>query len=257
MTGIVTLPLVPLRTSQSEQSEMISQLLFGERVEIVETYEHWFLVKNPTDMLEGFADRRMIKILTSEQAREFTDKIPHCISVPLLACTNNENENMILPGGSLLPNYVDGKSVIIDETFTIKTGEQALSGEEAGDHFCWLAKQYLNAPYLSGGKSIFGIDASGLIQVVFSIGGIALPRNAAQQVEFGQVIDFLSEVKAGDLAFFENTDGKISHVGIMLNPNQIIHASGYVKIDSIDYQGIISSTTGEYSHKLRVIKRII
>ena len=248
---------MPLRLSQSEQSEMISQLLFGERVEIIETYENCLFVKNLSDKLEGFVDKRMIKTLTVEQSQEFTDRVPYCISVPLLACKNNKNENLFLPGGSLLQNYEGGKSIIADETFTISSGEHTLYGEEAGEHFCWLAKQYLNAPYLWGGKSILGIDAPGLIQVIFSIGGKTLPRIAAQQVEFGQVIDFLSETKPGDLAFFEDSDGKITHVGIMLNPNQIIHASGTVKIDSIDYQGIISSTTGEYTHKLRVIKRLI
>ena len=257
MTGIVTLALVPVRASVSQQSEMNSQLLFGECVEILESCNGCLYVKNQTDSCAGWVDQEMIKILTSDQAAEFTNKTPHCISVPLLECKNDANESMILVGGSLLQNFKDDKSVIVDKTFTILTGEQTFLGQEAGEHFCWLAKQYINAPYLWGGKSILGIDAPGLVQVVFSIGGIQLPRNEAHQVEFGQVIDFLSEVKAGDLAFFENSESKITHVGILLNPNQIIHASGFVKIDSIDYQGIISSSTGEYTHKLRVIKRII
>jgi gamma-D-glutamyl-L-lysine dipeptidyl-peptidase len=257
MTGIITLPLVPLRVEASERSEMVSQLLFGECVEILETRDSWLRLRNLSDNFSGWADRKMIKTLTSEEALSFTDIAPHCISVPLMMCKNASDENLLLPGGSLLPNYAVGKCVIADEVFTVESNEQAFFEPENAEQFSSLAKQYLNAPYLLGGKSIFGIDCSGLVQVIYSIGGIFLPRETSQQVEYGEVIDFLSEAKEGDLAFFENTEGKIIHVGIMLNSHQIIHASGRVKIETIDNQGIISSHNGEYSHKLRVIKRII
>ncbi len=139
----------------------------------------------------------------------------------------------------------------------MSTTPEPLAPESLNDKVINLVSQYLNAPYLSGGKTIFGMDSSGLVQVIFAMCGIPLPRLASLQVEFGQVIDFLFEVKAGDLAFFENDEGKIIHVGILLNSHQIIHSSGFVKIDIIDSQGIISGHTSEYSHKLRVIKRLI
>ena len=255
MTGIVTLPLVPLRISNSEQSEMTSQLLFGEHVEILETREPWLLVRNCNDNFCGWVDRKMLTLLTKQKV--LVEITPHCVSVPLLTCRNSENQNIFIPGGSLLPRFSSGKSQIGNEVFSVDSKLEYFSETVDGDKLCELAKQYLNAPQLSGGKTIMGIDCSGLVQVVFSIGGILLPREVALQVEKGEVIDFLSEVKAGDLAFFENTEGKIVHVGIMLNSHQVIHAFGHVKIEAIDYQGIISSQSGEYTHKLRVIKRLL
>lgn len=257
MTGIVTLPLVPLYATASEQSEMTSQLLFGERLEIIETSEGWIYIRNHSDNFKGWADRKMIKLLTNEQALIYSNITPHCISVPLLACKKTNGENILLPGGSLLPDYSDGTCTIVGETFTVKTREQLFTEPHTGEQFSSMAKQYLNAPYLWGGKSIFGIDCSGLVQLVYAIGGIFLPRDASQQVEKGEVIDFLSEAKAGDLAFFENSEGEITHVGILLSSNQIIHASGWVKIENIDNQGIISSQNKEYTHKLRLIKRLV
>jgi cell wall-associated NlpC family hydrolase len=248
---------VPLRSNDSELSEMTSQLLFGERVEIIETRERWLLVRNLSDNYVGWVDAKMITLLTTEDDQAFKGTIPHCVSIPLLQCKNNAGENMTLPGGSLLPFLNNGKCVIGNEEFTIESEEQTFSEPKGGEQISILAKQYLNAPQLWGGKTILGIDCSGLVQVAFSIGGIFLPRNTSQQVELGEVIDFLSEAKVGDLAFFENAEGKIIHVGIMLNSHQIIHVYGCVKIETIDYQGIISAQTGEYTYKLRVIKRLL
>jgi len=250
MTGIVTLPLVPLRNNDSEQSEMTSQLLFGEQVEIIDTRERWLLVRNLNDSFTGWVDRKMITPLTEhETVKNIT---PQRVSVPLFICKNSANETFYIPGGSLIPHWSIGK-----EVFSIESEPEYFSEPIDGDKLCELAKKYLNAPQLNGGKTILGIDCSGLVQVAFSIGGILLPREVSQQVEKGEVIDFLSEVKAGDLAFFENSEGKIVHVGIMLNSHQIIHTFGHVKIETIDYQGIISSQNGEYTHKLRVIKRLL
>lgn len=118
-----------------------------------------------------------------------------------------------------------------------------------------VARRYLDVPYLWGGKSLFGIDCSGFCQQVFRQFGIKLPRDAYQQVEHGEVVGFLQEVVCGDLAFFDNEEGRITHVGMMLNIHEIIHSSGKVRIDKIDHQGIINSETGVRTHQLRIIKR--
>jgi cell wall-associated NlpC family hydrolase len=257
MTGIITHPIIPLRASDNDISEMTSQLLFGERVEIIETRENWLLVRSQSDNYVGWVNREMVKLLNLKQEQSLIGILPYCVSRPLLVCQNSANQNVYLPGGSLLPAYKNGKCTIGDETFTLNTIEETFSTKIDGEKLAEIAKQYLNAPYLKGGKSIFGIDSSGLIQVVYSIGGILLPRDAAKQVDSGIVIDFISEAKAGDLAFFENAEGNIVHVGILLNQNQIIHLAGCVHIETIDSQGIISSETGKYTHKLRVIKRLV
>ncbi len=258
MTGIITLPLVPLRESNSERSEMTSQLLFGELVEIIEERESWFFVCNLADNYSGWIDSKMIKKLETEELSVLQNSPVFRITIPVSVCKKTTSDaTMFLPGGSILYGIVDNELIIADENYIVEKSDIFVSKEVDGNQIIRLAIQYLNAPYLWGGKSILGLDCSGLTQLVFSISGIQLKRDASQQVEEGEVIDFLSEAQAGDLAFFENKEGKIIHVGILLNSQQIIHASGSVKIDNIDSQGIISSHTGEYSHKLRVIKRII
>jgi len=258
MTGIVNLPLVPLRESDSERSEMTSQLLFGECVEILETREHWLLLRNHSDNYVGWADKKMIRILKKQEEQQLSVSKSYCVSYPLMKGEDRATgETLILPGGSKLIGFNGTEMKVDDKRFQFDPVHLTAIDKKNSNHLIELAKQYLNAPYLWGGKTIMGIDCSGLVQVIFSICGIQLPRDASQQVEYGKVIDFLSEVKAGDLAFFENTEGKIIHVGILLNSHQIIHASGWVKIETIDSQGIISGQTGEYSHNLRVVKRLL
>jgi len=257
MLGIISIPLVPLRESENERSEMTSQLLFGECVEVLEAHDNWLLVQNLSDKYIGWADRKMIQILNEVGKRTILKKKPWCVSNQLLVYKDvNSKLDMILPGGSMIHDFDGiGKN---EYDFTLsRSGNYLISDVISGSGLIDFAKKYLNTPYLWGGKTILGIDCSGFVQVVFSIFGIQLPRDASQQVEQGNVIDFLTEVKAGDLAFFENSDGKIIHVGILINSKMIIHASGWVKIDTIDSQGIFSIQMGEYTHKLRVIKRLI
>ena len=258
MKGIITLPLVPLRESENEQSELVSQLLFGERVEIIEKRERWLFVRNLTDDYRGWVDRKMIQTLSDSINEQIVKVTKYIIQVPIIICNKTAtNEKMFLPGGSILNADGYGKFAVGAETFSLDPVELVLPVEITGWKLIQLARQYLNAPYLWGGKSIMGIDCSGLVQIVFAMCGIQLPRDASEQVESGNIIDFLSESREGDLAFFENKEGRIVHVGILLNSHQIIHASGCVKIEDIDTQGIISSQTGKYTHQLRIVKRII
>lgn len=115
---------------------------------------------------------------------------------------------------------------------------------------------YLNAPYQWGGKSPFGIDCSGFTQMVYRLAGYQLKRDASQQVMQGKTVA-LSDAQVGDLAFFTNEAGRITHVGLMLDNNRIMHASGKVRIDTLDEQGIIHHETKQYTHQLNIMKRII
>jgi hypothetical protein len=258
MNGIITLPLVPLRQNDSEISEMTSQLLFGERVEIEEVNERWLFVRNLSDNYTGWVDRKMIQILSNHEEKQLNSVNSFCMPIPLVLCNIiNTGEKMYIPGGSILHGFTEHKCKIGDEIYEINLQGSTNLQEITSERILYLATQYLNAPYLWGGKTIMGIDCSGFVQVIYALCQIQLPRDASMQVEKGQVIDFLSQSQAGDLAFFENAEGKIIHVGLLYNNHQIIHASGWVKIESIDTHGIISSKTGEYTHKLRVIKRLI
>ena len=258
MNAIINLPLVPIRESDNERSELYSQLLFGEKVEILEIRDRWQFVRNKDDNYRGWVDRKMIHILTPEEEEQIERKAKYTVPVPMILCEETSTkQKMFLPGGSII--HTDSPCIFTlgNKTYSVNSDELKTKEEITGHDLVNIALQYLNAPYLWGGKSIFGIDCSGLVQVVYSIFGIQLLRDASEQVESGQLIDFLSECRAGDLAFFENADGRIIHVGILINSNQIIHSSGWVKIENIDSNGIISEQSGEYSHKLRVIKRYI
>ena len=259
MYGLITHPLVPLRAGNSECSEMISQLLFGEYVKILEKHEKWLYVENITDGYTGWADIKMINPVTDsvfqKSRQQKTNRLLHPYNI---IYNTKTNQSKLLPGGSVIHDLNGDEFSVDGEIWSLIEPDSFVCGKFVDVHrILETAKQYLNAPYLWGGKSVLGIDCSGLVQVVYSIGGYMLPRDASQQVVQGELVDFLSESMPGDLAFFGSEEGDITHVGILIDNASIIHASGWVKIENIDSQGIISSKTGEYTHQLRVIKRII
>ncbi|MEA4985775.1 Dipeptidyl-peptidase 6 [bioreactor metagenome] len=259
MYGLITHPLVPLRAGNSERSEMISQLLFGEYVKILEKHEKWLYVENITDGYTGWADIKMINPVTDsvfqKSRQQKTNRLLHPYNI---IYNTKTNQSKLLPGGSVIHDLNGDEFSVDGEIWSLIEPDSFVCGKFVDVHrILETAKQYLNAPYLWGGKSVLGIDCSGLVQVVYSIGGYMLPRDASQQVVQGELVDFLSESMPGDLAFFGSEEGDITHVGILIDNASIIHASGWVKIENIDSQGIISSKTGEYTHQLRVIKRII
>lgn len=257
MYSIVSLPLIPLRSEPSERSEMVSQLLFGEQIEIIENENDWYYVRNLSDDYFGWIAQRTVhrKYMTDEIVD--TSKFSVAKTAQVVCFKTSSVEKITLPGGSLLPPVNKDQFELNGEIYQIAQVEPIYSKNDPKQLIVELASQYLNAPYLWGGKSLFGIDCSGLTQLIFSMIGISLPRDASQQVEMGETVDFLQESQPGDLAFFENSEGNIVHVGILINSHQIIHASASVKREIIDSNGIISSQTGEYSHQLRIIKRLI
>lgn len=248
--GIVTLPLIPMRKSASHRAEMISQLIFGECFTILEAQDGWIYIENNADDYLGWIERKQIILVPEATANAWINQPKRAVSsvFTTLACHSTESTLMI-PAGALLP---------LEPNFTIERLSYSQHPlESKPTEVVGLAKQFLNAPYLWGGKSIMGLDCSGFSQTVFRIMGYNLPRDAWQQAEIGRDVEFLEEAVTGDLAYFHNDEGRITHVGILISPTQIIHCSGSVRIDTIDDHGIFNNETGGYTHQLRFIKRVI
>lgn len=254
--GICPLSVVPLRSSSSDKSEMVSQLLFGEMVELLEKRGQWLKVRCTWDNYIGWADAKQIKVLSKEDYETYSGNFAY--SLELVQGAMGDGHYLPITIGATLPNFDGIKFHLNGSSFTFSG--QAITPvdiEPSAELVLKISRRYLYAPYLWGGRSPMGIDCSGFTQVVFKMVGLSLPRDASDQVEKGELIDFIEESTAGDLAFFENRKGKITHVGIIMPEGYIIHASGQVKIDKIDHYGIFNEATQRYTHRLRVIKRIL
>jgi len=251
--GISELSIISVRKEPSHQSEMTSQILFGETFQIIENTYKWSYVKITFDNYEGWIDSNSITEL-SEDSFNHINSNPSPVTQNLSnVILNDKNEQIILQMGSTLPNFNK-----VNKSFIINKNQYQLLGKynDNKPDIDNLSKLFLNCPYLWGGKNPFGIDCSGFVQVVFKVIGEKLPRDANQQVNLGSTVNFISDSKPGDLAFFDDAEGNIIHVGIILNNNEIIHAYGKVRIDKLDQQGIYNLDLKKYTHTLRIIKRI-
>lgn len=277
--GICTMPLLPVRSEPSERSEMTTQLLFGELFEVLEEKGTWSRIKNVTDGYTGWATTKMLLKLTPAQFKELTTAVPYLTRFVVTPCFPEGNETiprLFIPAGSRLYDFDETSGVfsffrlrtITDNTKEVKkekwfinahigTITNSFSSTYAPKSIIDNAFCFLHAPYLWGGKSIFGMDCSGFVQIVFSFLGINLPRDARDQALIGEPVPDLSAVKTADLAFFADAEGRVVHVGILIDPYHIIHASGDVHFDTFDYHGIYSEKMKQYTHLLWGVRRVL
>ncbi|WP_370479408.1 C40 family peptidase [Tamlana flava] len=246
--GICNLSIVPLRNEPADTSELVSQVLYGEFFKILEQRRNWSRIRLSFDKYEGWVDNKQYVEISEDEYKSLRNESPK-LSTDLVEFIEDDQKQLFpismgatLNGLSLLNHNYDGNLI---------------EDKKSKSNILHTAFLYLNTPYLWGGKTPFGIDCSGFTQMVYKLNGYKLLRDASQQATQGEALSFIEESEPGDLAFFDNNEGVITHVGIIMEDNYIIHAHGKVRIDRLDHSGIYNADRRMHTHKLRVIKKVI
>jgi gamma-D-glutamyl-L-lysine dipeptidyl-peptidase len=255
--AVVSVPAAPLRRMDDHRSEMTSQLLFGETMRILKRRRKgrhtWFKVRGMHDGYEGWLTGTLIQ----ETEKPAEQENAGFVTADLLNLVTIDGQKMHVPVGSSLPSFNGGIGWLGNREYEYtgiyyKTGEQSFSPE-------WLKQltlSWINAPYCWGGRTPLGVDCSGFVQVIYKLMGVSLPRDAWQQAQEGKPVRRFKDAQPGDLAFFNERD-EIVHVGILLGDEEVIHASGKVRMDGITKKGIIHSETKKRTLRLRAVRRVI
>jgi hypothetical protein len=255
--GVCRLSLVPVRKDPADQSEQVTQLLFGDDYEVLEVTKDkkWVRIKNNFDQYEGW-----LKVSQHHSIiKEYFDHIYRAefkISTDITSSLLYNKLPLTVLMGSIIPISVS-ELFKMDEQFAFNGDSKSLGLKREFEFLQTIAFRYLNAPYQWGGKSPFGIDCSGFTQMVFKICGYKLLRDAWQQANQGKLISSWHDAKPGDVAFFHSSEYKIIHTGIVLADHKIIHAHGRVRIDHINEEGILNLETKIYTHRLAHIRRML
>lgn len=282
MKGISLHSVVPVRTEARETAEMSTQILFAEQCEILAEQARWYQVRLCQDGQEGWVDKKMLTPLSAEEEQKLPAEATAMVLMPMAyAVSENNGQTIPLTAGTRLCNYNDGRFELLGVGFRIDPSMVLTAPLPLDEpHLLQAVRFFLNIPYLWGGKNAMGMDCSGFTQVVLSLFGKHLLRNASEQATQGTEVNRLEDAQAGDLAFFckpqtnhannENNANNanngahapITHVGILIDKQRIIHCSGRVKVEKIDATGIFSieqadakHPQGQYTHQLLSIRR--
>ena len=254
--AICPLSVIPIRSQANHQSELLSQLLFGEMVEVVDKKgKQWLKVRGLADNHFGWVQSNQLEEIDEKFSKKINTDFAYALDLSQSIRGNHHHFQISI--GARLPQFDGLRFSLFEQNY--EYSGQAVSPQELKrnvfDLIPKIARKFLNIPEMKGGRTPFGIDSSALIQHIFGFIGVNLPRTADLQIEFGENVDFIEQIQEGDLAFFQNRKGKITHVGMVLTGGQVIHAFGSVRIDKLDHYGIFNEQTKKYSHKLRLVKR--
>ena len=245
-----------LRRQGRERAELVSQLLFGEPVEILESTKSWSRITCAEDGFEAYVRNNQLREV--DELTFLHQKNNPAFALDLYAPVLGKQYAMPVTMGARLAGF-DGLHLHLeDRTFTY-SGQAAMSADivQSADLMLKFARRFLYCPQMTGGRTPTGIDAAALVQLVARIVGIQLPRTAETQVSCGRPVDFMVQCQAADLAFFDDNRGNINHVGLLLPDSRILHAGDCVRIDAIDHYGIFNYEEGRYTHRLRIVKRLL
>lgn len=254
--GVCILSAIAVRERPDHRYEMVSQLLFGELFEILEQRNGWYHIRMIYDNYQGWVSVDQVRKLEYEEYLTLK-KHPPMVMGDLLCFIQDRTEKASFPvsaGSSVY--FPDEGSISLGGRVFYYPGQIIDATEAAPSLITDYALLFLNTPYLWGGRSVFGMDCSGFVQVACKMAGVKVPRDAAVQATQGETVHLIHEANPGDLLFFDNPEGEINHVGILLQEGYIIHAHGKVRIDMIDHNGIYNKQQNRYTHKLRLIRRI-
>lgn len=255
--GVCRLAIVPVRKSPGDDGEQVTQLLFGDHYQVtaISSDKDWISIRIITDQCEGWIDQRQHHSITPEYVEQI-NQADFKITTDITATLLYKKSPLTIVMGSIVP-ISTSELFKIEEQLAFNGETKSLGQRRDFEFIKAIAIKYINAPYLAGGKSPFGIDAGGLVQMVLKIGGYPVPRYCFQWADQGKKVKGLSESRPGDVALFSDAVGKIVHAGILMGGDKIIHASGRVRIDHIDEEGILNTETKIFTHHLLGIRRIL
>lgn len=268
MVAIALHSIVPVRAEAREEAEQTTQMLFGETCTVLEEKKRWNRVKLHLDGQEGWVDAKMITSMKAEEykAHRLSLQTAAVVAFPITyAVSENNGQTLPLTAATRLPNYQDGRFEVLGVGFRIDPAMVLTKPKEMNqENLLQAVRFFINVPYLWGGKNAMGMDCSGFTQVIMSLFGKKLKRNASEQVTQGRKISSIRNIQAGDLLFFDHqglNDGaanptRVTHVGIAIDSERVIHCSGRVKVEKLDGTGIFSAEQNQYTHHLASIRRM-